>query len=65
MKRKVKISRGKIPIPKECPKCASKDLCIDNVEGMECMDCGCWFDTDSDGTVIWARLIRPVELDML
>lgn len=65
MKRKVKISKGKIPIPKECPKCLSKDLCIDNCEGMECMDCGCWFDCDPDGTVIWARLVRPLELDML
>lgn len=65
MKRKVKMGKGKIPIPQECPRCDSDDLCIDNVEGMECMKCGCWFDTDPDGSIIWARATRPIDLDML
>jgi len=63
MQRKVKI--GKDGTPDECPKCDSDDLCIDNVEGMECMKCGCWFDADTDGNIIWARTMRPMELDLL
>jgi hypothetical protein len=52
-------------IPAECPRCQGEDLCIGNVEGMECMDCGCWFDAMPDGIVMWARNSRPVDLDML
>lgn len=63
MKRTVDMIPGQVPIPKECPKCESTDLCIDNAEGMECLTCGCWFDTEVNGTVIWARLNRSVELD--
>jgi hypothetical protein len=63
MKTKVKMdAKG---LPDECPKCASDDLCIDNVDGMECMKCGCWFDAMPDGQIIWARASRPVELDFL
>jgi len=61
MKYQVKMGRGKVKIPEECPKCGSEDLCIDNCEGMECMECGCWFDCDPCGTVIWARSARPNE----
>jgi len=61
MKRKVKMGRGKVKIPLECPKCGNEDLCIDNCEGMECMSCGCWFDCEPDGAVIWARSARPNE----
>jgi hypothetical protein len=60
---------GTIPmkddLPAECPSCSSDDLCIDNVEGMECMACGCWFDAEPDGTVIWARMSRPADMDLL
>jgi len=52
-------------LPAECPRCESDDLCIDNVEGMECMNCCVWFDTEPDGTVIWVRNNRPAELDLL
>lgn len=62
MKRKVKI--GEDNLPAECPKCEGTDLCIDNVEGLECMECGCWFDTEEDGGVIWARASRPADLDI-
>lgn len=60
MKRKLKI--GDDQLPAECPNCDSTDLCIDNVEGLECMECGCWFDAESDGTLIWARGSRPAEI---
>ena len=63
MKRQVKMTQEKHPIPAECPKCGSDDLCIDNVEGMECMKCGCWFDALHDGSIEWARNSRPVDLD--
>lgn len=59
MKTVVKIGDDKLP--SECPKCNGTDLCIDNVEGLECLECGCWFDAEPDGTVIWARSSRPVE----
>jgi len=50
-------------LPAECPNCDETDeLCIDNVEGMECLECGCWFDAEPDGTIIWARRSRPVDL---
>ena len=62
MKRKVKMADD---LPAECPRCESDDLCIDNVEGMECMNCCVWFDTEPDGTVIWVRNNRPAELDLL
>ena len=48
-------------LPNECPKCSSSDLIIDNVDGMECADCGCWFDVDDDGNVIWAYDNKPTE----
>lgn len=60
MKKSVKIGDDKLP--EECPKCDGTDLCIDNVEGLECLECGCWFDAESDGTVIWARSSRPAEI---
>lgn len=65
MKRKVKMTKGKHPLPAECPRCDSDDLCIDNAEGMECMKCGCWFDTEPDGSIAWARNARPIDLDFL
>ena len=46
----------------ECPKCGSDELCIDNVEGLECMKCGCWFDTTPEGQILWARTMRPMEM---
>lgn len=64
MKRKVKMepySGFRLAI--ECPRCSSDDLCIDNNEGLECMSCGCWFDTDQSGNVLWARDSRPADLD--
>jgi|GEM_PF-3167748 len=63
MKSTVPIGADKLP--SECPKCSSEDLCIDNVEGLECMQCGCWFDSDPDGAIVWARASRPIELDLL
>jgi len=64
MKRAVKVDINGLPV--ECPRCDSDNLCIDNVEGMECMKCGCWFDTlDSSGTIIWARDARPMDVDFL
>lgn len=62
MERKVKMADD---LPCNCPRCDADDLCIDNDEGMECMECGCWFDTEPDGTVIWARNNRPADLDLL
>lgn len=62
MKKSVKI--GDDGLAEACPKCDSTDLCIDNVEGLECMECGCWFDTEEDGTVIWARASRPADIDL-
>ncbi len=59
MKTKVEMSDGTAA---ECPRCGSDDLTIDNVEGLECMECGCWFDTEPDGTVMWARADRPPDL---
>lgn len=63
MKHKVKLDKK--GLPDECPRCESDDLCIDNVEGMECMKCGCWFDTETDGSILWARDARPMDLDFL
>lgn len=48
--------------PTQCPKCEGEDLCIDNVDGYECLSCGCWFDIESNGRVIWARPERPMEM---
>lgn len=58
------MSEDRHPIPQECPRCDTADLCIDNVEGMECLSCGCWFETDTEGHVIWAYLNRPTELGL-
>jgi len=64
MKRKVKIGDDKLPA--ECPKCGgTEELCIDNVEGLECLDCGCWFDAMPDGQIIWARASRPADIDFI
>jgi hypothetical protein len=60
MKSKVPIGDDKLA--SECPKCGGDDLCIDNVEGLECMTCGCWFDHAPDGEIIWARPVRPMEI---
>lgn len=60
MKKKVKI--GDDGLAAECPMCDGTDLCIDNVEGLECLSCGCWFDAMDTGLVIWARTSRPAEL---
>jgi len=49
-------------IPDKCPECGSDDLCIDNELGMECMNCDCWFDTDSVGLVLWAYERKPMTL---
>lgn len=51
-------------LPAECPncECETEQLCIDNDEGMECLDCGCWFDAAPDGTVLFARASRPSDL---
>jgi hypothetical protein len=59
MKHRVKMADN---LPTECPRCESDDLCIDNCEGMECMKCGCWFDTEPDGSLLWARDARPFDL---
>jgi len=60
MKTKVPVDANKLA--DECPSCGSDDLCIDNVEGLECMKCGCWFDNDPDGQIFWARRMRPTEM---
>jgi len=60
MKKQVTIGDDKLA--SECPQCEGTDLAIDNVEGLECLECGCWFDTEEDGLVIWARASRPIEL---
>jgi len=59
---KLKVQIGEDKLPSECPKCDGTDLCIDNVEGLECLECGCWFDTEPSGIVIWARAARPAEI---
>ena len=47
----------------ECPRCKSKELCIDNVDGYTCMDCGAWFDLDEDtGKTVWAYDHKPNEI---
>jgi hypothetical protein len=63
MKKIVKI--GDDHLPEECPKCEGTDLSIDNVEGLECLECGCWFDTEENGQVIWARASRPADIDFI
>lgn len=60
---KLKVNMDATGFPMECPRCESDDLCIDNVEGMECMKCGCWFETEFDGSLLWARDARPQDLD--
>lgn len=58
MKRKLKTDENNHPV--ECP---NQELCdsemddpisISNIDGFECVDCGCWFDTDEAGNVLWA-----------
>lgn len=63
IKRKVRL--GEDGLARECARCdgPEDELCIDNVEGIECLSCGCWFDYMDDGTVIWARQSRPLELE--
>jgi hypothetical protein len=60
MKHKVIMLDG---LPNECPSCEGTDLCIDNCEGMECMECGVWFDCAEDGTVLFMRANRPFDID--
>ena len=60
MKNPVKVDGEQIPT--ECPRCESDNLCICNDEGMECMECGCWFETEPDGSIIWAYASHPVSL---
>lgn len=60
MKTKVKMADD---LPAECPKCESDDLCICNDDGMECMRCGCWFNAEDDGSLIWAYGSHPVSID--
>jgi transcription initiation factor TFIIIB Brf1 subunit/transcription initiation factor TFIIB len=57
------MTSGKSPIPNECPNCGGDDLCIDNVEGIICEECGVWFDAQEDGTIEWVRASRPQELE--
>lgn len=59
MKSKVRMEDD---LPAECPKCESTDLCICNDNGMECIECGCWFDTEPDGAVVWAYGSHPERL---
>jgi hypothetical protein len=61
MKTKVRMENE---LPAECPRCEAEteQLCIDNDEGMECLDCGCWFDAEPNGTIVFARHSRPVDL---
>lgn len=33
----------------KCPKCESVEVSYSNIEGYECMECGCWFDRDDSG----------------
>jgi len=58
---KAKVPVDEHGIPDECPRCGSDDLCIDNIHGMECMNCGCWFDCDSVGAVQMAFDSRPMD----
>lgn len=53
-------------IPSQCPNenCESQanrddSICISNIDGYECMTCGCWFDTDNEGCVEWAYESTP------
>lgn len=60
MKEKIAIDGE--GLPDECPKCESDDLYICNDNGMECMECGYWFDADLDGVVIWAYASHPLDI---
>lgn len=62
---RTEVPIGDDKLPSECPRCSGEDLCIDNVEGLTCESCGCWFDTTQDGKVIWIRNSRPVDLDFV
>ncbi len=59
---KTKVPIGEDNLPSECPKCEGEELCIDNVEGLECMNCGCWFDALPSGQILWARNSRPADI---
>ena len=38
----------------KCPRCQNEDPTISSIDGYECDDCGCWFDRDEDGDLIFA-----------
>lgn len=50
--------------PTQCPNeaCHAPDeICINNINGFECMSCGWWFDTDKNGVVEWCYSEVPNE----
>lgn len=58
MKHKLKTDENNHPV--ECPNLELCDtemddpISISSVDGFECVNCGCWFDTDDEGNVLWA-----------
>lgn len=67
LKRTLKTDEDNIH-PIECPKddCPSRDepdkdpICVSNIDGYECMICGCWFEAYR-GELEWARDNLPQE----
>ena len=46
-----------------CPRCESDNVAISNIEGYECIDCGCWFDVNEEtGRVEWSYDHCPSEV---
>ncbi|RPH75956.1 hypothetical protein EHM76_00310 [bacterium] len=54
------------PNREDCPKCGNTDtneVAVSNIDGYECMKCGCWFDRDeTDGSVRFAYESHPLEI---
>jgi len=48
----------------KCPRCKSKNIFIDDIDGYQCKECRAWFDYDDDGSLAWGWDHRPPPLSM-
>lgn len=48
--------------PMNCPNCNYTRFTIDNAYGLIYEKCGCWFDCDDEGELLYAYENRPKSL---
>ncbi|MFW6046337.1 MAG: hypothetical protein ACOCP4_00840 [Candidatus Woesearchaeota archaeon] len=48
--------------PLNCPNCNHTRFTIDNSDGLICQNCGCWYDCDDEGELLYAYEKKPASL---